>query len=139
MGRAPFQFERYERKPGETCAFCGRSIANLYFVRSEDGRSSPVGSQCVFKTSDLELHRAVRDQIRAMRKTTEAEQIDWAEDLIAQPDVQAALSRSPAPDPWRAQQGDTAGDWCRWMMAHSEKTGKLKVARFLQDYDFDEG
>ena len=139
LGRAPFTFDRYERKPGSTCACCGRTIANLYFVRSADGRSSPVGESCVFKTADLELNRAVRDQIKSMRKASAAEQIAWAEDRLAQPEVLVELSKANSPNPWRAREKETARDWCTWMLEHSGTSGKLKVAHFLQQFELPMG
>lgn len=75
LGRAPFRFERFEVskyqachgapiQPGTSCDYCGTGIMNVFWIRSADAKEFKVGCDCVHKTGDAGLVKAVRDEER---------------------------------------------------------------------------
>ena len=42
------------------------------------------------------------------------------------------LGSKPHPTLWRAQQGETMADWCRWMFVNAGRSGKLNAARVVE-------
>lgn len=89
LGRAPFRFvgmiqqdlcygevilnrEEYEKtgvsvttKPGGSCDFCGQYIVRMFKIQDADGKCFKVGCDCVDKTGDAGLVRAVSKAKRA--------------------------------------------------------------------------
>lgn len=55
-------------KPGGTCAYCGTAIVNMYDIVSSDGKKFHVGCECVNKTGDTKLVKAVNVQIQRNNK-----------------------------------------------------------------------
>lgn len=88
------------------------------------------------KTDDNNLRQAVKEKIAELKAQSAQQKIAQMQALIERPDVLDLLAKKKAPDPWRARAGDTAKDWCLWMVEHSEQTGKLKVAKFLEQFEF---
>lgn len=87
LGKAPFQWVGVEERrgplpvpghpgmfvgsPGQpmgVCDFCGTGIAECHFIRSSDGRTFMVGCECVRKTYDAGLTRAVKEATAKKRR-----------------------------------------------------------------------
>ncbi len=88
------------------------------------------------KTADYSLRQAVEEKIAELKAQSAQQRIGRMQALLGRRDVLETLAKEQAPDPWRARAGDTAKDWCLWMVQHSEQTGKLKVAKFLEQFEF---
>jgi hypothetical protein len=112
LGRAPFRLVGYERltfqacpgapvQPGGCCDFCGTGIMDAFRIRSADGRTFKVGSDCVAKTGDAGLRKAIDAETRKInRAKREAKSIALAaevKELAADPAVRAALEALPHP------------------------------------------
>ena len=136
LGKAPFRLHDYRDRPGSACDYCGTLIKHVFVIRSVDGRTSNVGSTCVMKTADYSLRQAVEEKIAELKAQSAQQRIGRMQALLGRRDVLETLAKEQAPDPWRARAGDTAKDWCLWMVQHSEQTGKLKVAKFLEQFEF---
>ena len=55
-----------------SCDYCGQGIQNAFRVRSADGREFKVGCECIRKTGDAGLMRAVSDEESAKRRQKSA-------------------------------------------------------------------
>lgn len=62
LGKAPFKCVGYEYRTfqacqgapvqvGGSCRYCGQGICHTYLIKSSDGKTFPVGSNCVEKTN----------------------------------------------------------------------------------------
>ena len=136
LGEAPFELDSYIKAPDTTCDFCGKTLVHVFVIRSSDNKRFNVGSTCVLNTKDSQLRQAIIEKKAALKAQTEHDRIERVEKLLSRDDVLIALDQQTSPSPW-AQQGKTAKDWCMWMMKNSEKTGKLKVANYLEKFEFD--
>lgn len=123
-------------QPMGRCDFCGTAIAECYQIRSSDGKTFVVGCECVRKTDDAGLTRAVDREARRLRNEARHRREDakCAElrDLIGRPDVQQALASQPHPIQYRAEQGETFLDSARWMMQHAGASGQLSTLRSVK-------
>jgi len=120
-------------KPGGSCDFCGTYIVNMFRIKSADGKSFKVGCECVRKTGDAGLKKAVNKIINE-RNRVAAEKRSKAKleaALAALPKVSEKLAAKPHPDPYWATQGQTLLDKVNWFLAHAGMTGKLKVAKII--------
>jgi hypothetical protein len=84
LGKAPFTLIGFERRvyvacpgapaqPGSSCDYCGTSISLVFMIQSADLRRFKVGCDCVEKTGDAGLVRAVkREQSQARREVSAA-------------------------------------------------------------------
>ena len=136
LGKAPFRLHGFRDRPGSACDYCGTSIKHVFVIRSADKRTFNVGSTCVMKTADYSLRQEVEEKIAELKARSSQQRIGQMQALLERPDVLDRLAKEQAPDPWRASEGDTAKDWCLWMVENSEQTGKLKVAKFLEQFEF---
>ena len=136
LGQAPFKLIRFEKKSGSRCDLCSQPLKNVFWIRGADGSQFRVGSNCVMKTPDYNLKNAIENKIKEVKRESEISRINACEEMLNNAEVRTRLESQPAPDPWRQQQGDSALDWCDWMIRNSGKTGKLKVAKFIEQFDF---
>jgi len=98
LGLAPFRVAGYELclfqipghapRAGSSCDYCGTAIANVFWIKSSDGKKFKVGCDCVAKTGDVKLVAEVkasqkerRAQAKQARDTArrEAERLSAAE------------------------------------------------------------
>jgi hypothetical protein len=158
LGKAPFRCIGTERKvgpyryrdpktgielmagaPGQpmgSCDYCGMGIADCYKIESADGKQFVVGCECVLKTGDAGMSRAVKDLVRKAQRERRHErervQVEEVAALMNDPKVQEALAAKPHPIPWRANQGQTLLDMCSWYMVNASTAGKVKIRRIIK-------
>lgn len=118
LGKAPFRCVGVVQKsyqaspdspvqPGGSCDYCGTGIYFHCMIRSADGRTFKVGSDCVFKTGDAGLLKSykTRPEVRALAKAKRDAKDDrviaeWRA-LIEAPATVATLSAIMVPGrPW---------------------------------------
>ena len=137
LGAAPFRFtgEVSEQtycacpgapvQPGSTCDYCGTGIRYEFWIVSADGRRSKVGCDCIRKSDDAGLVRAIssaearlrRAKSAARRKANlEKKAADTAAQLERLPAVSGTLAAQPHPVPAHAAAGRTALDYVRWLV-----------------------
>jgi hypothetical protein len=160
LGKAPFRFvgmaqqdrlygqvilnrEEYEKTgialtttPGGTCAFCGTGIIRMYDILSADGKRFHVGCECVNRTEDKKLVKAVaaarRVIDRAARKSLADRKDAELKTLLADDRARAKLSSLPHPNAYKADQGCTMLDYAEFMATHSGAKGTAKVLRLIK-------
>lgn len=148
LGRAPFRFVGIEEKrgpirytdkatglemevgaPGQpmgTCEYCGQGIAICCTVRSADGKTFIVGSDCIAKVGDAGLKKLVDTKVRQRTKAMEESRIENMRKLLAQETVRDTLSRHPSPSKF-----GTLLSWAEWMMKNAGHTGRMRVVRLI--------
>lgn len=135
LGKAPFYFVgTYEHHDtgesngatdyGTNCDYCQAYIRNVFIVKSSDGKTFKVGSECIKKTnSEGELLREVKIAI-AEQKKAKLEQ-KWQEFL--QNESKYAEELNKVMHPWISSL--TMYDYALWIKNHSgaSDTAKRKV------------
>ena len=137
LGAAPFRFtgETTEKtyqachgapvQPGSTCDSCGTCIRYEFWIVSADGRRSKVGSDCIRKSDDAGLVRAISSAEARLRRAKSAarRKAAWekkaaftAAQLERLSSVAATLAAQPHPVPAHAADGLTALDYVRWLV-----------------------
>jgi hypothetical protein len=155
LGHAPFRFVgstvKHHIVPGEmpragsSCDFCGTGIATECWILSADGRRFKVGCDCVRKTEDPALIRgateAQKKHDREMRRARAVKR-DARDDLRiwtawAQfDDVRALFDAEPHPRGFVDRETGralTLTDWAEWNMVNAGTTGRLQVAKAIED------
>ena len=142
LGKAPFKFigsrvSKHQDAPGSpvragsTCEFCGMSIMNVFDLQGACGSRFHVGSECVLKTGDAGLRKVVaaakRAHDRKLREARDAKKTAELVTLIA--DHASDLAALPHPLDWRADKGDTFGDYAAWMMDHCGASGRGRLLK----------
>ena len=147
LGTAPFHYLRSETKtfqaapgtpirPGSSCDYCTTAITICHWIQGSGPGDAPfkVGSDCVEKIGDAGLRVAVesveRKLAREKRRGRERAVRDEVRDLLAQPDVRAALAAQPHPRAFRNRDtGEplTLLDWAEWMLASAGAKGRAAV------------
>lgn len=143
LGKAPFKFShfaqlKYDRAQtayhsGGSCDYCGTAIMNAYYIKSADGRTFKVGSDCVAKTGDAGLRKVVNKakaqherSLKAARALTTAEQITaWLSDDA----VVSILESYPHP---RGFAGKNLAHYCGWMLDNAGDSGRATVAAMIR-------
>lgn len=124
-------------KPGGSCDLCGHYIKIFCWVKSADGKRFKVGSDCIAKIGDKGLKKVVDDHIRynrnEKRRVNEKKKIDNAIELLSDENIRQALAAQPHPLAWRAEKGENKLDWAEWMMSCAGNSGKLQVARVINE------
>lgn len=120
--------------PGGTCAYCGHAIIILCNIVSADKKQFHVGSDCVSKTGDKNLVNLVKQEVNRRRreKTSKRNETRIKAAREAVPTVRSQLEALPHPLAWRAEKGDTTADWVDWMFDNAGQSGRLKVARLIE-------
>lgn len=114
-------------QPMGSCAFCGQGIAECHAIKSADGKTFIVGSDCVMKTGDTGLRSVIAGIRTAKARERNEKRIAAAfATLDASEAIQAALSARKGP-----YQG-TLLDWANWMRRHAGVKGGLDVARTVE-------
>ncbi len=148
LGTAPFRFVGVEEKrgpirytdkttglemevgaPGQpmgTCDYCGQGIAICCTVKSADGKTFIVGSDCIAKVGDAGLKKLVDSKVRQRAKTNEELRIENVRNLLADETVRATLSELPSPSKF-----GTLLTWAEWMMKNAGHSGRMRVVRAI--------
>ncbi len=120
-------------QPMGCCNYCFQGIAIVCKVRDANGKVFEVGSDCVAKTGDAGLRRAVSKVISEAKKSREQQRIDAALSLLcASATVRAALQALPHSVPHMAADGLTLLDSVEWLMANAGHAGHLRAARMVE-------
>ena len=147
LGKAPFRFVfAYEKRgpldlgnghmvgaPGQpmgTCQFCGQDIAICCVIKSADDKTFEVGSDCVAKTGDAGLRKAVRKVAADAQKARETARWQAAKErLNSDNGLRARLINRKSPN--KARPNDTGLDWALWMMQNAGHAGRMDVTRYI--------
>lgn len=147
LGKAPFRYTgmteaSYQAcpgapvQPGAGCDFCGRGIRYVFHVRSADGKQFKVGSDCIAKTGDAGLRKAIsadKQKLDADKRVAHAmKKAEAAREILARDDVREALAAEPHPYAWMAEKGHTRLSWAEWMLDNAGNKGRVTVANYLQ-------
>lgn len=116
-------------QPMGSCDLCGNGIAFCFMVRSSDGRTFKVGSECINKSGDAGLVNRMKSDQRAATAVRAQGRIGNARAMLSDPAVRAALAEMPAPSPSRSP---SALEWAEWMMRNAGTSGMTKVARVIE-------
>src|SRR5688572_7458402 len=85
LGRAPFSFDRYEKRPKHSpasCDDCGRSLLHLFWLADANGAKFKVGSGCI-KNFERRLTHQVEAAIKAAKLANLDERIATAKARLA--------------------------------------------------------
>src|SRR5947209_2493234 len=102
LGKAPFNFigwfegkahadEFTSSANCTSCAFCFTAIKSCFRIESSDDKSFIVGSECVKKTGDAGLMKAVNQEVAKQKWLKEEERIDNARKLLKNKTIQDKL------------------------------------------------
>jgi len=143
LGTAPFRFVScFRGKRG--CAYCGQELAICFVIRSAEGNTFVVGSDCVRKTLihvdaslDLDIRRALSDlraqEREAKREATHKRTMERVakalETLDRAPDL---LTDQPHPFFDHAQKGETLRSYTLWCLRNAGDTGMLAACRTVE-------
>jgi hypothetical protein len=121
-------------QPMGTCAYCGQGIAICCRVKSSDGKSFDVGSDCVRKVGDAGLTRKVKTIVATRRRekahARAVEQKAFLISLLADENIKAALGAKPHP----SIPGKTLWDYVCWMRDHAGASGIAKTLKIVSEY-----
>ncbi len=106
-------------------------------IRDSKGTMFIVGNVCVGKTGDAGLFdtvkRAINRKKTAERHEKEIAKIQAIKASLASDEIRAKLSSEPHPLEWKAEQGYTMLEWAEWMMFHAGNSGKMRVAKKINE------
>ena len=87
LGKAPYSCAGHRLGGGTTCDYCGTGIKHEFNIKSSDGRSFTVGSECVLKAGsievagfDRELKKLRSEQSAASRQRAKARETERVEE-----------------------------------------------------------
>jgi hypothetical protein len=117
----------YPGQPMGTCDYCGTGIAMCFHIRSSDGKSFIVGSDCVAKVGDVGLKRMIkssegyRKHMREIREKRGSVNRDLLREIVkAHGD---RLATMPHPYKYMADQGRTFLSYLEWMIPNAGMKG----------------
>lgn len=147
LGLAPFRCTSVvdTGRVSRGCQYCGTGIRIVCNIKSRDGKSFVVGTDCVAKTCisvDTTLALDVRKEVaRLKREKAEARrQRDWerlqeriasARSVLAS--RSALLTSQPHPFSFLAVQGKTLRDYCEWRLANAGMAGRADACRTIEE------
>jgi hypothetical protein len=114
---------------GGTCDHCGHAILDMFAVESADGKRFKVGCDCIDKVGDVKGTATLPADVKAAKLARENRRIEAAKAALP---TAWLLSGQPHPTKWRAQEGATMADYCKWMFEHAGHAGKLATARIVE-------
>ena len=146
LGQAPYRYigmaeNRFSlgdgtTKPGGSCDFCATGIAYEFRVRSADGRVFVLGSECIHKSGDAGLRKAIsRDEaaLRAQKKAAlDARKRSEVAGLLSNPSVREAAAAKPHPSAYYAGQGRTLLDYFEFVARFGGASGRNSLLKTLR-------
>jgi len=154
LGQAPFRYVGMVEsrapvgdghfKPGSSCDYCGTAIRYCCKIRSVDGRTFKVGTDCVFKTCievDTSLALAVRKAMAdlAYEKREAKRRAEWEKLSARLTAARAILAVSPSlfadrphPNAYFASQGLTLRDYYEFLMKSGGESGRVSACRAIE-------
>lgn len=127
-------------QPGASCDYCATGIYDCYTIKSADGRTFVVGSDCVARTvqesagTDAEkAARKLHEQVlRLKRQATHAKQDERIAAIVARVEAnREALAALPHSKAWLASKGATKLEEIEWLLKNAGRAGKLRIAKIL--------
>jgi hypothetical protein len=146
LGKAPFRFVGMEEKvithpdgttqAGGSCQYCSTGIRYLFNIKSADGHTFHVGSDCVAKThakgspllTAVELATKKAKKVIAAQKLT-ARIAQTRATLDANPSL---LTDRPHPNSWRASCGDTGRDYIEFLLRCGGAKGRGDACKIVE-------
>jgi hypothetical protein len=130
-------------KPGGTCDACGTYIVDMYRIQSADGKISVVGCDCILKLA-REDNRLVSDVAKAKKENDRKKNLarknaQLAKDRLR---INAAMDLLDSSEPVRVKlramphpkfAGSNALDYVYWMRENAGNSGKLVIAKLIED------
>lgn len=120
-------------KAGGTCAYCGNGILNMFNVKSADGKTFHVGSDCIAKVGGSALAAKVAKVVlanrTAQRHAQEAEKIAAAVAALARPEVRGALNGRGHP----SRPSASLLSYVEWLLNKAGTAGKLRAAKIVAE------
>jgi hypothetical protein len=150
LGKAPFSVVGYGKEifqavpgdsrcpiqPGAVCAYCGQGIMYVAYIQSSDGKRFKVGCDCVNKTGDWGLVKGIKNNpeyramSRAKAKARDERVTEELNNLLANPDVLATLSKSNEAHPekvkWALKWSGASGR-ARWLKKIKQGLAELET------------
>ena len=108
-------------QPMGSCKFCGQGIAECWIIESSDGNRFDVGCDCVRKTGDVGLKKAMAPHLREKRQARDDAKIEAGKAWF---DEQCAAGF----DFGERTRGCFA-EYFEWMMRNAGRSGKLRAIR----------
>lgn len=127
-------------KPGGSCAYCGTYIVQMFNVKSADGKTFHVGSDCVAKVApeSPNLAAVVARKVSQIQKlktaSRAAAKISAAAAALTRSEVCVSLQTVSHPNAFRASNGDTLLTYVEFLMAHAGTVGKLRAAKLIWEH-----
>lgn len=125
-------------KPGGSCAYCGTYIVQMFNVKSADGRTFHVGSDCVAKTGDKKLIDAAKVAQRkrdAVKRTAKAADVRRELNaLLDREDVRELLStkQRPQPIPGWSKEMNSLLSYVIFLAGRGGAAGRLRALRLVK-------
>jgi hypothetical protein len=141
LGLAPFRFVGMKenwfvaapgvpKKPGSSCDYCGTAIAFECWVSSSDGKRFKVGNECINKSGDSGLRRAVAPAVKKINNVKADARIAVA--IASLDSARSALEALPHPYLFMAAKGHTALSFVEYNLKFGGRSGKTKAARMIE-------
>lgn len=133
LGQAPYTFLHVSTMPS-SCQYCSTPIIYQFWLRSADGRTFYVGSDCIHKSGDAGLAKVIdpilREHQRQLREKREQTILTmFATYVQATPNFWNDTFPGTHPNSYYASKGKTMGDYKQFCWEHSGSTKKVKMAR----------
>ncbi len=137
LGKAPFFFDGWFEGNAtyipETpmakvtaCDYCSTLIKNCFRIKSSDGKSFIVGSDCVKKTGDAGLIKIVNEEVKKQKYQRESARIKEAEKIVEM--LKPYLLEQPHP----YYSSKTGYDYVVYCFNWGGHAGRLKAARIVE-------
>lgn len=133
LGTAPFKYLGYEKNRLTGCQYCGTAIMYRFYLKSADGKTFFVGSDCILKSGDAGLRKSV-DKVKAEinRAKRDADAAEARETLctVLGSDILSDIVRD-FPHP-KGFSNLTLLDYAEWMKKNAGDSGRIATAKMLR-------
>jgi hypothetical protein len=137
LGKAPFFFDGWfegnasydplhPNVPVTYCQYCSTLIRNCFRIKSSDGKTFIVGSECVKKTGDKGLIKIINEEVKKQKYTRETIRIELAKDHLEEVSEKLAEFKHPF------FSDKTLFDYVEYLLRNGGHSGKLKGARYIE-------
>jgi hypothetical protein len=116
-----------------TCTRCGMPIKYNFMVKNGEGKTFPVGSECILK-HDRTMQRQTANALKKEKAKINREKALIVRGQILKILEDEALDKIPHPNEFLAQKGNTIRDWGRFVLDRGSKSGRAKLLKQLQEY-----
>lgn len=136
LGKAPFRYVGLNEavtstgRPGGSCDYCGTAIQYCCEIESADGKAFVVGCECVKKTGDKGLDKAIKAAKKEAILGKKLARVAAAKAIYA--DVAHVLDCQKHPNKYFASQGKTMADWVVWILENGGIAAKIDAAKEIE-------